>query len=165
MKRFMVKRLIAAVSLISLTACKGLLGLSGVECEISGDLWVLDSYQLRIDGVYDQTSGYDIYALIVDGDWTPGEKVIQYIRFPDAEESFSLTLLGNTEDITISTGNSVLFLFPHLGGPWQVEYNKDKNPDEVTLRMVYTVEGVTHNEFIKMKKVKSVKKGQRIKVN
>ncbi len=164
MKKLIFKLAIAAASLMSFTSCLGLLGSSGVEAEISGDLWVFDSYRMRVSGVYDQTSGYDVYALLVDGDWSPGYMTVQYIRFPEAERSITLTLFGDTDEVSISTENQVIFIYPSLGGPWTVEYDKEKNPDEVNLRMVYTVEGITHNDYIKLIKQKSVKKGQRIKV-
>jgi len=161
-----MKRIVFLLTLIAAaftaSSCDGLLGSSGVKAEISGDLWVIDSYRMRIDGVYDQTTGYDIYALVVDGDWTPGDITVQYIRFPNAEKSMSLTLLGNTEEVTISSSNSVLFFFSHIGGPYDVEYKKGS--DEVTLHMDYSVSGVAHNDFIKLKKTQAVKKGEIIKV-
>lgn len=160
MKKSILKIICALASIITLTSCLGLLGSSGEECEISGDLWVVDSYRKRVDGVYDQTSGYQLYGLIVDGDWTPGEMTVQYIRVPEAKDSF---VLVKVDEVNISTSNSVLFMSSILGGPWKVAYDKNK-PNEVKLHMEYSADGNTHNDFIILKKTKSVKKGERIKL-
>ncbi|MCR5326359.1 MAG: hypothetical protein K6E37_06365 [Bacteroidales bacterium] len=164
MKRFVCFIIaLAATASVCSSCLSGLLSNSSVKSEISGDLWVIDSYRMRINGVYDQTTGYDIWGMVVDGDWTPGSEItVQYIRFPDAEESLSLKLLGKTEDVSISTSGSVLFMYSHIGGPYSVEYKKGSG--EVTLHMDYSVQGVAHNDFIKMKKTKSVSKGQKISV-
>ena len=136
---------------------------ASVKSEFAGDLWVIDSYSMRIDGVYDQTTGYDVWGMVVAGDWTPGSELsIQYIRFPSAKESMSFELIGGTEDVTISSTGSVMFMYSHIGGPYKVEYQKGSGV--VTLHMDYTVQGETHNDFIKMKKTKSVSKGETIKV-
>ena len=162
MKRFLFATVSIVFLLSTLTSCLGSLTGSSNRYELSGDLWVIESYRMRIDGVYDQTKGYDLYALVVDGDWLPGDMTVEYVRFPDAEESFSLVLMGKTEEVNISESNSVLFFYSHLGGPWDVEYNK--GADTVTLHMDYTVSGVSHNDFITLKKTKAVKKGEKIKI-
>ncbi len=160
MKKNLLKIICAFAAIMSLTSCFGLLGSGGEECEISGDLWVVDSYRKRVDGVYDQTSGYELYGMIVAGDWTPGDMTVQYIRVPEAKSSI---VLVKVDDVNISTNNSVLFMSSIVGGPWNVVYDT-KKPNEVRLEMSYTHSGVTHNDFIVMKKTKSVKKGERIRI-
>ena len=159
MKKSLIKIICAVAAVLSFTSCAGLLGSPGEECEVSGDLWVVDSYKMRIDGEYNQTTGYRLYGIVINGDWTPGEKTVQYIRFPNGKKTF---VFVNVEDINISPSNSVLFMSALLGGPWDVKYDT-KKPNEVRLEMQYTHSGVTYNDFINLKKDKAVKAGDRIR--
>lgn len=152
----------AAVLIVACCSCSGL-GKSQ-KAEISGILWKIDSYNLRIDGEYNQTKGFLIDGMITDQEWVPGSLTVNYIWNELANDSWTKKLLGDTEEVSIGERKTVLFLNSHLGGPWKVEYDPAKNKDEVKLTMSYEREFGTVNEFILLKRVRNVSAGESIRL-
>ena len=141
----------AAVIIVTCCGCFGL-GKSQ-KAEISGILWKIDSYNLRIDGEYNQTKGFLIDGMITDQEWVPGSLTVNYIWNELANDSWTKMLLGDTEEVSISDGKKVLFMNSHLGGPWKVE-----------LTMSYERDFGTVNEFILLKRVRNVSAGESIRL-
>ena len=159
--------LFVAASVLVVTCCScisSLFGGKSQKAEISGILWKIDSYSLRINGEYNQTKGFLIDGMITSQEWEPGELTVNYIWNELADDSFTKMLLGDTEDVNVSSKKTVLFMNSHLGGPWNVEYNPDKNKNEVKLTMSYTRDFGQVNEFILLKRVRNVSAGERIKL-
>ena len=154
----------AAVFVVTCSSCFGSMFGKSQEAEISGILWKIDSYSLRIDGEYNQTSGFLIDGMITSQEWVPGEMTVNYIWNELADGTWTKMLLGDTEDVSIGAGKTVLFMNSHLGGPWNVEYNPDKNKDEVKLTMSYSRDFGQVNEFILLKRVRNVSAGERIRL-
>lgn len=153
----------AAVLVVTCSSCGSIFGRSQ-EAEISGILWKIDSYNLRIDGEYNRSEGFLIDGMITSQEWVPGELTVNYIWNELADGSWTKMLLGDTEDVSISSSKTVLFLNSHLGGPWTVEYNPDKNKNEVKLTMSYSRDFGQVNEYILLKRVRNVSAGERIKL-
>lgn len=152
----------AAVLIVTCCSCFGL-GKSQ-KAEISGILWKIDSYSLRIDGEYNQTKGFLIDGMITDQEWVPGSLTVNFIWNEIANDSMTKMLLGDTEEVRISDRKTVLFINSHLGGPWNVEYNPDKNKNEVKLTMSYERDFGIVNEFILLKRVRDVSAGESIRL-
>ena len=152
----------AAVLIVACCSCFGL-GKSQ-KAEISGTLWKIDSYNLRIDGEYNQTKGFLIDGMITDQEWVPGSLTVNYIWNELAKNSMTKMLLGDSEEVSISDRKTVLFLNSHLGGPWNVEYNPTKDKNEVKLTMSYERDFGTVNEFILLKRVRNVSAGESIRL-
>lgn len=160
-----ISNFLATAAVLVLTCCSCLGGLGRSQtAEISGILWEIDSYNLRIDGEYNQTTGFLIDGMITSQEWVPGELTVNYIWNELADDSFTKLLLGDTEEVTISEKKTVLFLNSHLGGPWNVQYNPDKDKNEVKLTMSYERDFGTVNEYIVLKRVRNVSAGTRIKL-
>ena len=152
----------AVVLIVTCCSCLGL-GKSQ-KAEISGILWIIDSYSLRIDGEYNQTKGFLIDGMITDQEWVPGSLTVNYIWNELAGDSWTRMLMGDTEEVSISEKKTVLFLNSHLGGPWTVQYDPDKNKNEVKLTMSYERDFGTVNEFILLKRVRTVSAGESIRL-
>lgn len=163
-----INSLLVTAAVIVITCCSCLSAILGLgrsqKAEISGILWEIDSYNLRIDGEYNQSTGFLISGMITSDEWVPGSLTVNYIWNELADDSFTKMLMGDTEDVTVSEKKTVLFFNPHLGGPWNVEYDPDKNKNEVKLTMSYTRDFGQINEFILLKRVRNVSAGQKIKL-
>lgn len=152
----------AAMLIVACCACSGL-GKSQ-KAEISGILWKIDSYNLRIDGEYNQTKGLLIDGMITSQEWEPGSITVNYIWNELAKDSWTKMLLGDTEEVSIGSKKTVLFMNSHLGGPWNVQYDPDKNKNEVKLTMSYERDFGTVNDFILLKRVRNVSAGENIRL-